>query len=130
MAREKFKIKNSEDWFSAYKYLDKRIKDEYYIEKKGAKEAYNKIFTIEGEKRFERMTEFCNMFLNEEQNRKLKNTIRQNRILEKGRHDIKYSKKQITVHWKTHMRVEEYAKCYNITIDEAINKLCDNITEL
>ena len=129
MARERFKIENQEDWFSAVKYLEKRINDENYIKEQEAKKAYKKTFTLEGNERFERMTEFCNIFLNEEQNKKLKNTIRQNRILKKGKKDWNYAQKQITIKLGTHEKLKEYAERYNITIDEAINRLCDNITE-
>jgi len=135
MPRDKFKFESVEDTIAAYWYLSKKADERLFFyrykgdenREKEAKKALNEIFSSAFNS--DKMTKFCEEFLERSQYKKLMTALRQKRKIRAEKEDSEKAPKQITIKSSTHSKLIEFSKRYNITIDEAINRLCENITE-
>ena len=133
MAQKKWELKE-EDAGIAYIYIMRNLRNykmfdhredniKFKAEEafKDVIEVFNKSFNKDTEKkRFYRLLkEWIKEYLDDIQIKRLRTKIR----VEKSR--WKKNLKQITIDDKVHFRLSEYAKSYNITLSEAIDRLLD-----
>jgi len=138
MAQRKWKLKE-EDAGIAYIYIlrnlknyrmfehreDNKIKFEAEEAFEDVTEAFNKSFAKDSNKEnfFDLIKEWIEKYLDEIQVKRLRTKIRVERM--RWRKNMK----QLTIDDKVHFRLSEYAKRYNVTLSEAIEKLLDTVEE-
>ena len=127
MAQRKWELKENEAGV-AYIYIMRNLKNYKFFEhredeiKFEAKKAFEKVGRlISGDKEifFRHLKEWIEEYLDDIQVKRLRTKIR----VERSR--WKNDRKQLTIDDKTHFRLSEYAKSYNITLSQAIEKLLD-----
>ena len=127
MAQKKWKL-SQDDAGIAYVYIMRNLKNykmfehrEDGVEFQAEKDFENvkRAFSEDKENFFRQLKKWIEKYLDEIQIKRLRTKIR----VEKSRWRNNY--KQLTIDDKTHFRLSEYAKSYNITLSQAIDKLLD-----
>ncbi len=113
-----------DEFWEATVYLERQIKkDNGYLEhienwedeEEAKKELFKKVQNVT------MLQEWINKYLTDEKIKKLRVYLR----VQKSR--AKKEQKNITITPEAHYKLSEYAKRYNVTLSEAINKLCGNV---
>ena len=104
-----------------YKFFDHR-EDGIHFQAEKAFEDVKKAYSQDKENFFRQLKEWIEKYLDEIQIKRLRIKIR----VEKSR--WRNERKQMTIDDRTYYRLSEYAKCYDLTLSQAIEKLL-NIAE-
>ena len=127
MAQRKWKLRE-DDAGIAYVYIMRNLNNYKFFEHREDRihfqaekdfENVKRAFSKDKENFFEHLKKWIEEYLDEIQVKRLRTKIRVERS--RWRND----RKQLTIDEKTHFRLAEYAKSYNITLSEAIEKLLD-----
>ena len=127
MAQKKWKLRE-DDADIAYVYIMRNLKNYKFFEHREdgvefqaekAFEDVKKTYSQDKENFFRQLKKWIEKYLDEIQVRRLRTKIR----VEKSR--WRNERKQMTIDDRTHYRLSEYAKSYNLTLSEAIEKLLD-----
>ncbi|HIP15285.1 MAG TPA: hypothetical protein EYG74_07335 [Sulfurimonas autotrophica] len=127
MAQKKWTLKK-DDADIAYVYIMRNLKNYKFFEHRedGVEfqaekdfENVKRVFSEDKENFFRQLKKWIEKYLDDIQVKRLRTKIRVERS--RWRND----RKQLTIDEKTHFRLSEYAKSYNITLSEAIEKLLD-----
>ena len=123
MARE-WKL---DEFWEAKVYLEKKIKagngylehiENWEEEERAKEELFKKVQNVT------MLQEWINKYLTQDQIKKLRVYLR----VTKSRKNKE--QKNITITPEAHYKLSEYAKRNNVTLSEAINKLCGNVVDL
>ena len=131
MAQKKWELRE-DDADIAYVYIMRNLKNYKFFEHRedGVEfqaekdfEDVKKAYSQDKENFFRQLKEWIEEYLDDIQVKRLRTKIR----VERSRWRNNY--KQLTIDDKTHFRLAEYAKSYNLTLSEAIEKLLDTAEE-
>ena len=130
MAQKKWKL-SQDDADIAYVYIMRNLKNykmfehrEDGVEFQAEKDFENvkRAFSEDKENFFRQLKQWIEEYLDDIQVKRLRTKIR----VERSR--WRNERKQLTIDDRTHYRLSEYAKCYDLTLSQAIEKLL-NIAE-